>query len=80
MKKHEKIYSCEISEGFSVFWLHTKNPERFPGFAVVVILFFDEILDDFHVFSECVFFQKKINNPFEILTVFPRKSDNFYWT
>ena len=39
------------------------------------------MLDDFDdLFSECVFFQKKINNPFWGLTVFPRKSDTFHWT
>ena len=37
---------------------------RFPWFTVVVT-FFIEILYDFHAFvSECVFFQKKINNQF----------------
>ena len=36
-------------------WLHTHNPRRFPGFTVVVVTFFVEILDDFHDFvSECV--------------------------
>ena len=46
-------------------WIHTRNPQRFPGFTVVVVIFFVKILDDFHdVASECVFFQRKINNPF----------------
>ena len=41
--------------------------------------FFRQILDDFHDFvSECVSFQRKINNPFWGLTVFPRNSDTFY--
>ena len=31
-------------------------------------------------FSECVFFQMKINNHFWKVTVFPRKSDIFHWT
>ena len=36
MKKNEEI------------WLQTQNPRRFPGFTVVVVTFFVEILDDFH--------------------------------
>ena len=67
-KKHEKN------------WLHTQNPRRFPGFTVVVVTFFDEVLHDFLDFSECAFLPKKINNPFWVVTVFPRKSNNFYWT
>ena len=59
-------------------WIHTQNPRRFPGFTVVVVTFFVKILDDFHDFvSECVSFQRKINNPFCGLTVFPKKSINF---
>ena len=38
MKKNEEV------------WLHTQNHRQFPGFAVVVVTFFDEILYDFHVF------------------------------
>ena len=30
--------------------------------------------------SECVSFQRKINNPFWVVNVFPKKSGNFYWT
>ena len=52
-----------------------------PGFTVVVVTFFVKILDDFHDFvSECVSFQRKINNPFSEVTVFRKKSDNFHWT
>ena len=37
-------------------WLHTQNPGRFPGFTVVGVTLFVEILDDFHDFvSECLF-------------------------
>ena len=62
-------------------WIHTQNPRRFPGFTVVVVTFFVKILDDFHDFvSECVSFQRKINNPFWGVIVFPKKSDNFHWT
>ena len=62
-------------------WIHTQNLRRFPGFAVVVVTFLVKILDDFHDFvSECVSFQRKINNPFWGLTVFQKKSDNFHWT
>ena len=46
-------------------WIHMQNPLRFPGFTVVVVSSFVEILDDFHDFvSECVSFPKKIHNPF----------------
>ena len=50
--------------------LHTQNPRRFLGFAVVVVTFFYEITDDFHDFSECVSFLKKINNQFWEVAVF----------
>ena len=44
-------------------------------------IFFVKILDDFHDFvSECVSFQRKINNPCWEVTVFQKKSDNFHWT
>ena len=62
-------------------WIHTKNPRRFPGFTVVVVTFFVKILDDFHDFvSQCVSFQRKINNPLWGVIVFPKKSGNFHWT
>ena len=62
-------------------WIHTQNPLRFPGFTVVVVTFFVEILDDFHDFvSECLSFPMKINNPFWGVIVFQKKSDNFHWT
>ena len=68
-KKHEEI------------WFHMENPRRFPGFTVVVVTFFVKILDDFHDFvSECVSFPLKINNPFWVVNVFSKKSDNFHWT
>ena len=38
-----------------------------------------KILDDFHDFvSECVSFQRKINNSFWEVTVLPKKGDNFH--
>ena len=62
-------------------WIHTQNPRRFPWFTVVVGTFFVELLDDFHDFvSECVSFQRKINNPFWGVIVFPKKSDNCHFT
>ena len=61
MKKNEENEEkCEISEDFSGFWLHTQNPRRCPRFVVVVVTFFNEIIDVFRVFQECVFFPKKI--------------------
>ena len=41
-----------------------KNIIKISRFFVVVVPYFDEILVDFHDFSECVSFQKKINNQF----------------
>ena len=59
-------------------WIHTQNTRRFPGFTVVVVTVFVKILDDFHDFvSECVSFQRKINNPFWEVTFFRRKVTNF---
>ena len=66
--KMEKVTKISKVFGF------TQNPRRLPMFAVVVATYFDEILDDFHVFSECVFFLKKANNQFWEVSVFPRKS------
>ena len=63
MKKMEK--NNEKRKTNEEVWIHTQNPLRFPGFTVVVVTFFVEILDDFNDFvSECVSFQLKINNPF----------------
>ena len=62
-------------------WLHTQNPPRFLGFAVVVVICFVEIPDDFHDFvSECVLPRRKSTAHFGGVSVFPLKSDNFYWT
>ena len=73
-KNDKKIENEEI-------WIQTQNPRRFPGFTVVVVTFFVKILDDFHDFvSECVSFPRKNNNPFWLVIVFPKKSDNFHWT
>ena len=73
MEKHD-----EKRKKMKKKWIHTQNPRRFPGFTVVVVTFFVKILDDFHDFvSECVSFQRKINNPFWEVSVFPKKSDNF---
>ena len=54
--------------------IQTQNPLRFPRITVVVVTFFVKILDDFHDFvSECVSFPMKINNPFWVVSVLPRK-------
>ena len=78
MMKNTKIDAKSPKFSKVVF---TQNPRRFPGFTVVVVTSFVKILDDFHDFvSECVSFQRKINNPFWGVIVFPKKSDNFHWT
>ena len=43
--------------------ISTQNHRRFPGFAVVVVTIVDEILNDFHMFSECVFFPEENQQP-----------------
>ena len=58
------------------FCLHTQNPPRFLSFAVVVVVtFYDEILDDFHDFFGmcCVFSVRKSTTTFGCLTVFQGK-------
>ena len=82
MKKNEKMEkNDEKRKKNEKQWIHTQNPRRFPGFTVVAVTFFVKIFDDFHDFvSECVSFPRKINNPFWVVIVFPKKSDNFHWT
>ena len=74
-EKNEKMKKkVENRKKNEEIWIHTKKPRRFPGFTVVVVTFFVKILDDFHdCVSACVSFQRKINNPFCGLTVFPKK-------
>ena len=79
VKKNAKTQMRNL-RWFSKVCLHAQNPRRFPGCAVVAVTCFNEMFDEFHDFSECVFGQKKINNPFWGLTVFHRKSDTFHWT
>ena len=80
MKKTEKCRKMQKMKTMKK-WIHTHNLRRFPGFTVVVVTFFVKILYDFHDFvSECVSFPRKINNPFWVVIVFPKKSDNFHWT
>ena len=82
MKKNEKMKkNDEKRKKKEKTWIHTQSPRRFPGFTVVVVIFFVKIIADFHDFvSECVSFPRKINNPFWGVIVFPKKSDNFHWT
>ena len=65
IKKRKNMKNkCEISKYFLGFWHHVQHPRRFPGFSIDVI-FFDEILHDFHgCCSECVSFQKKSTTNF----------------
>ena len=81
--KNEEIWKndkCVFVEYVQSFCFQTQNPRRFTGFVVVVVILFDEILDDFHVlFQKCVFVKKKTNNQFWGLTVCQRKGD-FFWT
>ena len=62
-------------------WLHTQNPRRFLGFAVVVVVvvvtFFVEILNDFHDFSECVFSLRKSTTQFGRSPIFRWKVTMF---
>ena len=77
-KNEKKTKKCRKNEEIL---LQTQNPLRFPRFTVVVVTFFVKILNDFNDFvSECVSFPRKINNPFWVVSVFPKKSVNFHWT
>ena len=69
------------NEKMKKFGFTRKILDDFSRLPLLLKLFFVEILDDFHDFvSECVSFQRKINNPFCGVTVFPKKSDNFHLT
>ena len=72
MKKKQK---CEISQDFLGFWLHTQNPRRFAGFAVVVVVTFFSMTSSTMsmLFVRNVSFLKKIDNQLGGLTVFRRK-------
>ena len=65
--------NCEISEDFQSFCLHTQNLVRFIMFAIVVVTFFDEILNDFHDFVFGMCFPKENQQPILGVTVFMRK-------
>ena len=81
MKKKKMEKNNEKRKKNEKNWIQTQNLRRFPGFTVVVVTFFVKIIDDFHDFvSECVSFQRKINNPFWGVIVFSKKRDNFHWT
>ena len=64
---------------FQVFWSHTQNLRRFPGFVVVVeVKMFDEILDvSFFFFLMCLFLEE---NPTNLgVPLFPQEKVTFYW-
>ena len=76
MKKNVEKRKKFIKNGFT-----RKILDDFHCLPLLLWLFFVKILNDFHDFvSECVSFPKKINNPFWVVTVFPKKSDKFHWT
>ena len=52
-----------------------RDLRRFTGFAVVVVTFFDEILDDFWDFFGMCLFPEEDQPPIWEVTVFPRKSE-----
>ena len=51
-----------MKEGTKTLKFHMQNPRRFPGFAVVVVIFLTKF-STISVFSECVFVPRKINIP-----------------
>ena len=73
MKKFSEKQKSKSPKISLVFWLHTQNPWRFLGFAVVVFVTF------FSMKSLCLFPEEKQQNILGFV-VFPRKSDNRYWT
>ena len=80
--KDEENSRNAISEDVQGFSLHTQNPRRFPGFAVVVVVvvvvnFSWKSLTFSMMCFENVFFLKKNRQPIlERSPFFPRKSDN----
>ena len=50
MKRNEKMEkNVEKRKRNEEIWIHTKNPRRFPGFTVVVVVtVFVQVLADFH--------------------------------
>ena len=61
MRKIEKMKKLKNEKN----WIHAQNPRRFPGFAVVVVICSTKSkTTSMILFSECVSFPKKINNPF----------------
>ena len=58
MKKH-----CEISKISKVFVFTRKNLRRFPGFAVVFVIFFRRILDELHDFVFGMCFSRRNQQP-----------------
>ena len=66
---------------FLRFCLNTHNPQRFPGFVVVVVTFVWSNLRRFPWFCFRNVFPKRINNQFWRVTVFGRTvTISFYWT
>ena len=62
---------------FLSFWLRTQNPQRFPGLSVVVVTFFDDILDDFHdIFGMCLVPEEN-QQPFLGVSPFFRQKGQF---
>ena len=71
--KKRKMKTLMNNEKMKKFGITRKIPDDFQGLPLLLFLFFVGILDDFHDFvSECVSFQKKMNNPFWGVTFFPR--------
>ena len=53
------------NEKIKNIWLHTQNPRRFPGFTVVEVTFFVEIINDSHdVFRNVSLSQRKSTTRF----------------
>ena len=80
-KKRKMEKNDEKIKKMKKFGFRRKILDDFQGLPFLLYLFFVKFFDDFHDFvSECVSFQRKINNPFCGVSVFQRKIDNFHWT
>ena len=67
------------NEKMKKFGFTRKIFDEFQGLPLLLELFSKSSTISMILFRN-VSFPKKINNPFWVVTVFPKKSDNFHWT
>ena len=80
MRKRKMKKKMMNNEKNEEIWLHTQNPRRFSRVYRCCCIFFSSICSTISMIfvSECVSFQRKINNPFlGSQRFFLKKSDTF---